>query len=425
MNRRALSVRPDGVHGVLEVPGSKSHANRCLVCASLADGLSRLEGLPDGDDTSTMLAALDRLGLGVDREDGAVVVRGPLPVGDEDEVTLWAGLGGTTSRFLTALAALREGPSIVDGEAPLRGRPMGPLHDALRDLGHEVRALGVRGRLPVRVSRAAARGGLVGVGAETSSQFLSALMMTGPVRNGGLVIEVEGTFVSRPYVDMTTAVMRSFGADVRWSASDTAVRCEIVGEGYRPATVRIEPDASSGAYGAAAAAIAGGSVRIRGLASVSLQPDLGFLQVLGEMGCAVAVDGRDVVVSRDPGVALRSVDVDMGAMSDQVPTLAAVAATARGTTVIRGVGFIRNKESDRLGDLAAGLSAVGIRAEVTDDGLEVRGGSPRAGLVDPHDDHRLAMSIGLLGLATEGIEVSDPSVVGKSWPNYWSAIEAL
>lgn len=422
---RGFSPRPDGVHGVVHVPGSKSHANRAIVCAALAEGRSELIGVPDGDDTRTMLDALPVLGVAVSIGPRSATISGPLPIGDGDEVTIWAGLGGTTSRFLTALASLRTAPTVVDGGDALRSRPMGPLHDALRALGHEVRAMGERGRLPVRVSRAAAGGGTVRVAGDVSSQFLSALMLTGPVRPGGLEVIVEGPLVSRPYVDMTTAVMRAFGAGVRWTASDAEVRCEIESTGYRPIRVSIEPDASSAAYGAAAVAIAGGSVRLAGLGRAEMQSDIGFLEVLRHMGCTVERDGDDVVVERHPSARLRAVDADLGSMSDQVPTLAAVAAVAEGTTRITGVGFVRSKESDRLGDLSGELARLGVRTEVFDDGITVRGGTLRPGRVDPHDDHRLAMSLALLGLRIDGIEVSEPMVVAKSWPSFWERIDAL
>lgn len=372
-----------------------------------------------------MLEALPRLGVGVEIDSTTVGITGPPSMDDADEATIWAGLGGTTSRFLTALASLRVAPTVVDGGEALRGRPMGPLHDALRSLGHEVRAMGERGRLPVRVSRAAAHGGSVRVTGDVSSQFLSALMLTGPARPGGLEVIVDGPLVSRPYVDMTTAVMRSFGATVRWTASDAESRCDIEGSGYRPTRVTIEPDASSAAYGAAAAAIAGGEVRLVGLGRADMQSDVGFLDVLRRMGCTVASDGDDVIVARQPGTPLRAVDVDLGSMSDQVPTLAAVAAVAEGTSRITGVGFVRHKESDRLGDLATELGRLGVRTEVFDDGIAVRGGGLGSGRIDPHDDHRLAMSLALLGLRVGGIEVSESSVVAKSWPSFWEEIGAL
>jgi 3-phosphoshikimate 1-carboxyvinyltransferase len=300
---------------------------------------------------------------------------------------------------------------------------MGPLHDALVELGASVRPLEAPGRLPAEVA-GPATGGKVAVSADISSQFVTALMLIGPYLRGGLRIDLSSPLVSRPYVDMTAAVMAAFGAgEVR--VGDDSIE---VGAGrYRPTTYRVEPDATSAGYPLAVAALAGGTIVVSGLTRTSLQGDTRFVDLLAAMGCSTGWSADGVTVTRDPTLALVGVDIDMADMSDLVPTLAVVAATASTQTRVRGVGFIRGKESDRLGDLAAELTKTGAAVVVEQDGLLIDppGDALHGARLATHHDHRLAMAFGVLGTVVEGVEVEDPSVVTKSWPDYWDMLERL
>jgi 3-phosphoshikimate 1-carboxyvinyltransferase len=411
------------VDASVDVPGSKSIANRALVCAALTDGRSVVEGVPSGDDTAALVECLGALGITVGIDTGAAVVDGRGGTLLPGPRTLQARLAGTTSRFVTAVAALGPGPYVVDGEPSLRTRPMGPLHDALVDLGASVRPLEGPGRLPVEVS-GPATGGRVAVGGDVSSQFVTALMLIGPYLPGGLHIDLTSPLVSRPYVDMTAAVMTAFGAgDVR--VGDDSI--DVEAGRYRPTTYHIEPDATSAGYPLAVAALAGGTIVINGLTRTSLQGDTRFVDLLAAMGCSTGWSVGGVAVTRDPTLALVGVDVDMADMSDLVPTLAVVAATASTQTRIRGVGFIRDKESDRLGDLASELAKTGAQVAEEADGLLIDP-APRAlhgAQLATHHDHRLAMAFGVLGTVVEGVEVEDPSVVTKSWPDFWDMLERV
>lgn len=409
----------------VSVPGSKSIANRAMVCAALADGRSTLVGVPDGDDSTAMRECLTGLGIHSESVEesprGATVVidgeRGHISSG---KTTLHAALAGTTSRFVTALAALADGPITIDGGAPLRRRPMRELHQALSDLGADVSAA-APGHLPVVVRRDRLRGGQVTMAGDVSSQFVTALMLVAPSLEGGVHIELSSRLVSRPYVQITAAVMRAFGVD-GIDVGDRAI--SVPQSGYVATTYAIEPDASSASYPLAAAAIAGGRVRVEGLGSHALQGDAHFADLLEAMGCSVTRTADWTEVRRGAG-SLRGIDVDMSDMSDLVPTLAAVAATASTPTRITGVGFIREKESDRLGDLAAELRVLGGAVEVEADGLVVHPSILHAGRVETHHDHRLAMSLSLLGLITPGVVVADPDVVSKSWPTWWHTLETM
>ena len=412
---RSIETIGPGFSVRVDVPGSKSIANRALVCAGLARGSSRLHRVPDGDDTAAMLDGLAALGMATTVEGDVARVDGV--DGRPRSGRIDAGLAGTTSRFLTAVAALAEGPTEVTGAPPLRGRPFGELHEALRQLGAEVES--DTGGLPAIVS-GPVRGGSVRLEAGVSSQFVSALMMAGACMPDGLDIELHGVQVSRPYIEMTSVVMARFGGEV----VDEGGTLSVVPGGYRGAELDIEPDASSASYPAAVAAACGGEVVIPGLGVSSLQGDVAFREILRAMGASVTTDSTSTTVSCAPG-ALCGVDVGMRDCSDLVPTIAVLAALAEGVTRIDGVGFIRRKESDRLGDLADGLARCGVTVEVTADGLVITGGGAHGARVATHDDHRLAMAFGVLGSAVPGVVVEDPDVVSKSWPGYWGMLDAF
>ena len=441
LQTETLTPRTSPLAARIQVPGSKSVSNRALVCAALSTGASAIEQVADGDDTQRMLAAVEMLGAGVERNGTDITLHGPIDTTSATAVVLDSGLAGTTSRFLTALAGVRAGATTITGGEALRRRPMGELHRLLGELGVDVRAerdgylpVTVRGiaTLKPRVSCLHAQG-------DTSSQFISAMMMVAPLL-GGLEIVIDGPIVSREYLHMTAHVMGDFGAvvnigeavdtvagenDSAVAGSRTVVR---VGAGrYTATTFRVDADWSSASY-PLAAAIAGGVVRVPSLRADSAQPEAGFVSVLTTMGCSVKhVNDSNFVgveVSRT-SAPLRGGNFDMSAMSDLVPTLAAVAACATTATEIRGVGFIRAKESDRISDLARELRKCGTEVTELNDGLRIQPRSLTSATIDPHEDHRLAMALALLGLRQPGVVVSNPSVVGKSWPRYWQAMHAL
>jgi 3-phosphoshikimate 1-carboxyvinyltransferase len=411
------------VLATVEVPGSKSLSNRALVCAALADGESEITGLAPGDDTVAMVECLGRLGIVIEAGAHLALVRGTGGRLHQGPITLPARLAGTTSRFVTAVAALGAGPYTIDGDPPLRSRPMAPLHEALSALGADVIAGERPGHLPVTVN-GPPTGGRVAIRGDVSSQYVTALMLIAPMLTDGLVIDVTGELVSRPYVEITVAVMRDFGVyDVELGEQ----RIRVPHGPYSATRYAVEPDASSASYPLALAAVVGGAVTVPGLTPVSRQGDVRFAELLEQMGCEVITSEAAITVNRDPGSALVGIDVDMADVSDLVPTLAVVAVTATTPSRIRGVGFIRGKESDRLGDLAGELAKLGARVTVTHDGLDIEPtpvSQLRGARLTTHHDHRLAMAFGVLGAAVAGIEVDDPSVVSKSWPAFWDDMAA-
>lgn len=419
-----LAVRPFDAppDASVVLPGSKSLTNRALVCAALARGESQLHGALFADDTEAMLDGLAALGVRcvADRERSVVTVTGGRGRPPAQGALVDARLSGTTSRFLLPVAALASGTIVVDGAPPLRARPMADLIDALGALGARLGALGEPGHLPVQVDASGLAGGSVTVRGDVSSQFLSALLLSGPAMDRGLEVVVDGPLVSQPYVDMTVAVMQRFGAEV---VREGAV-LRVAPSDYRAdPDHHIEPDASAASYFFAAAAVLGGRVRVEGLGSSSLQGDLAFVDVLEQMGAEVR-RGPDATEVRGTGH-LRGVSVDLGELSDTAQTLAAVAVFADSPTTIEGIGFIRAKETDRIGSVVAELRRCGIRAEERADGMRIHPGTPTPASVRTYDDHRMAMSFALLGLRVPGIVIEDPGCVAKTFPGFWRALEAL
>jgi len=411
-----LTAPPDAV---VRVPGSKSITNRALLCAALAEGESVLRGALFADDTRAMLGAVASLGAGVEaRADEALVrVSGGRRLASAP-ARIDARQSGTTSRFILAAAALGSAECVVDGDPQLRLRPFAPLADALVELGASVRALEAPGQLPLAVHGPLA-GGRVAIPGHISSQFLSGLMLAAPRMAHGLTVELTSPLVSAPYVEMTRSVMAAFGG------VSEGLRVEP-GE-YHAADYAVEPDASAASYFFAAAAISGGRVTVAGLGRDSIQGDVAFVDVLERMGARVE-RARDSITVTGAGAGaggLRGIDVDMSDISDTAQTLAAVAVFAQGPTRVRGIGFIRRKETDRIAAIVAELRRAGIEASEEDDGFVIVPGQVRPVRFETHDDHRMAMSLALLGLRVGGIELANPGCVAKTYPAFFEDLAEL
>ena len=417
-----MEIRPSGpVQGTIRPPGSKSITNRALVCAALARGPSVLTGALDSDDTRVMIESLGRLGMALEHDRQAATVRvsgcgGSLPSGGAE---LDAANSGTTIRFLTALVTLGHGTFRLDGTPRMRQRPIQDLLDALGQLGADARCEQANGCPPVVVRAAGLPGGRATVAGDISSQFLSALLMAAPCAAGPVELVVSGKLVSRPYVEMTLAVMRDFGAEIE--ARDLA-RFATEAAGYRGRTYAVEPDASAASYFFAAAAVTGGRVTVEGLSPRSLQGDVAFCDCLARMGCLVEYGADSITVTGGP---LRGIDVDMNAISDTVQTLGAVALLAAGPTTVTGVAHIRHKETDRIGALATELRKLGAAVEERSDGLRIVPGRLRPAVIDTYDDHRMAMSLALVGLATPGVVIREPGCTAKTYPCFFEDLARL
>lgn len=417
------------VRGTVAVPPSKSAAQRALALILLArePGEIVLRRPGSSEDVGAFLAALGACGLAVTSlgdDAGSVRIARP-PDLPPPTVDIDCGAGGTMLRFLTAVLGAIPGRFRLDGIPRLRERPLGPLIEALRQLGAELRCLEVEGHAPLEITGGSLRGGRARLDAGASSQFLSALLLASLAAREPVTVEVTA-LTSAPYVDLTLDAMAGFGADLRRPAPG---RFEVRPGLVRPAELTVEADDSSAAYPAAAAVLTGGEVRLRGLRRDSRQGDRAFLELLAAMGATLRWEGEDLTVTAD-GV-LAAVDADLQAMPDQVPTLAAVAPFAEGLTRIRNVPHLRLKESDRLSAMARELGRLGVPVRELADGLEIpgvwAGASPPADpvAVDSWGDHRIAMSLALVGLRRPGVTVRDPGVAAKSYPGFWRDLEAL
>ncbi len=419
----SIILEPSGpVRATMRPPGSKSITNRALACAALARGPSALTGVLDSEDTQVMLEGLRKLGLELTHDAARCKVRiagcdGKLPAAGAD---LFVGNSGTTVRFLTALVALGHGRFRLDGVPRMRERPIADLLEALNALGVSARSETGNGCPPVVVDAAGLAGGKACIRGDVSSQFLSGLLLASPYAAAPLEIEVAGELVSVPYVEMTLAVMRAFGAMIEADAAPPAFRvsnqARYVGRSYD-----IEPDASAASYFFGAAAVTGGDVTVQGLSRSSLQGDVGFCDCLERMGCEIHWQPNCIRVVGRP---LRGIEVDMNAISDTAQTLAVVALFAAGPTTIRGVAHIRHKETDRIGDLARELRKLGAEVEEFNDGLRITPRPLHAAALDTYRDHRMAMSFALAGLRLPGVEIRDPGCVAKTYPRYFDDLRA-
>ncbi len=402
------------------VPGSKSYTHRMIVAAALSDGRCTIENALDSEDTRLTLDTLRRWGVSVGWDGGAMTVFGTQGRLQASPEPVFLGNSGTSMRLLTAVAALAEGSSLLTGTDRLQARPMRRLLEALGRLGVDARSLGENGCPPIEVRGGEVPGGRTELDCSQSSQFLSALLLIGPCSREGVEIAVTRGPVSRPYIDVTLDVMARFGVPAERRGYEWFRVAG--GQYYRAGDHVVEADCSQAGYFWAAAAVTGSTVKVRRTAADSCQGDARLTEVLERMGCTVAAHADGMAVT---GGALAAVEVDMADMPDVVPTLAVVAAYASGRTVIRGVGHLREKESDRLAAVCEGLQRMGVEAGHDTQSLWVAGGSPRGAAIDCHDDHRIAMSFAVAGLATPGVEILDDGCVRKSFPTFWQVLETL
>ncbi|MGW7360158.1 3-phosphoshikimate 1-carboxyvinyltransferase [Streptomyces sp. NPDC054802] len=403
---------------VARVPGSKSITNRALLLAAAADGTSELVAPLVSDDTVAFREALTGLGVDVEVGEDRWTVTG-LGRAPRTGAAVRCADAGTAARFLPVLAAAGEGEFTFDGSDQLRARPLGPLIRALAQLGAGVESA-AGGGLPLRITARGLSGGELTLDSSVSSQYLTGLLLSAPLMREPLTVAARG-LVSSPYIDMTAALMRHFGAEV---TRDTEGRLRVERGGYTGSTLRIEPDASTASYVFAAAAVTGTTVTVPHLGKDSLQGDLRFAEVLARTGARVET-GPDATTVTGTGPLRGGLDVDMGDISDTFMTLAAVAPLADGPVTIRGIRHARFKESDRITAVAENLRAGGIRVEEEEDRITVHPGPMAPTRIACHRDHRIAMAFSVLGLRAPGITLDDPGCVTKTFPGFHEELSRL
>ena len=415
---------PGPVDGTWTVPGSKSVTNRALVLAALADGETRLTGALESDDTRHMRAALTRMGIDIaDAPGETLVVRGGRARLHAPDGPLFVGNSGTTVRFLAAVAALVDGQVTLVGDDAMAKRPIHVLVDALRALGADVTC--DTGCPPLTIRGGRLRGGRVRMRGDQSSQYFSALLMAAGFAVADLDVEIEGSLVSRPYVDITRRMIADFGGDVAETPAGFHVRA---GRALHGRDYAIEPDASSASYPFALAAAVGGAVVVPGLGRGAQQGDYAFTAILEQAGAVVTRGETSTRVERLG--ALRGIDVDMHHISDTVMTLAAIAPLATGPTRIGNVANIRIKETDRLAATVTELRRLGQQVTYGADWLAIEPAPVAPAVVHCYDDHRIAMSFAILGAAVGGaaaggVTIEDPACVSKTYPRFFQDLGAI
>ncbi|MBI2550276.1 3-phosphoshikimate 1-carboxyvinyltransferase [Candidatus Woesearchaeota archaeon] len=413
------------VDAELEIPGSKSYTNRALMIAALAEGPSRLEKFLSSDDTDHMMRALSKFGVGIELADGAVLVTPAQRLSYSGNI--FVGDAGTAMRFLTGFCCLNSGEVALLGDEKMHQRPIEDLVSALKPLiNGSIEAIGENSKgekcPPVMIKSNWFKGGRTTLKGDTSSQYLSSILMIAPYASSDVEIKVVNELTSKPYVDMTIDIIQQFRVNVE---RDGYERFFVkAGQRYHGRDYQIEGDASSASYFFAAAAITGGRVKVGNVNPNSVQGDMRFVDVLERMGCTIT-RGKDYVEVVGPQQLQPVDEVDMNSMPDTVQTLAVLAATAQGITVIRGIGNLKEKETDRIKALEAELAKVGIIAVATENSLTIHGGTPHGAAIAAYGDHRMAMSFSVLGLRVPEISILDPSCVSKSLPTFYQLFDRL
>jgi 3-phosphoshikimate 1-carboxyvinyltransferase len=413
--------------------------NRALLILALANGRTRLINALFSDDSRYFANALQTLGFDVQLDEAnhemtVTGLGGQIPA---NKAELFIGNAGTAARFLSAFLTLGSGEYVLDGDSRMRERPIGDLIDALTQLGAVLEA--TNNCPPVRMIATGLPGGKTRITGDISSQFVSALLMVAPYAKSPVEIEVITELNSKPYVDMTIAIMKDFGIEVQREAYKTfsvpmtnyqlpILNLQSPRETSNPlsllSTYAIESDASAASYFFAAPAICGGTVRVENISRASKQGDIAFLDILEEMGCDIKEDDDYIEVTG--GSTLKGVDADLRDIPDTAQTLAAIAPFASSPTRIRGIASARLKETDRVHATCTELSRLEVRVEEHVDGMTIHPCKDiHPATVQTYNDHRMAMAFSLIGLRVPGIEIENPGCVSKTFPNYFEGLDTL
>ncbi|MGO2508136.1 MAG: 3-phosphoshikimate 1-carboxyvinyltransferase [Vibrio hibernica] len=421
-----LTLQPiNKISGEVNLPGSKSVSNRALLLAALSNGKTRLTNLLDSDDIRHMLNALSLLGVQYELSENNTVCDieglGGAFIATES-LELFLGNAGTAMRPLAAALCLGQGEFILTGEPRMKERPIGHLVDALRTAGADIQYLENENYPPLKITATGLKAGTVRIDGSISSQFLTAFLMSAPLADGEIQIEIEGELVSKPYIDITLDIMAKFGVHVENNNYQTFVI--PANQVYQsPGEFLVEGDASSASYFLAAAAIKGGEIKVTGIGKNSIQGDIQFADALELMGAEIEW-GDDYVLCRRKE--LNAIDMDFNHIPDAAMTIATAALFAKGTTSIRNVYNWRVKETDRLAAMATELRKVGAKVEEGHDYIII---TPPQKLIhasiDTYDDHRMAMCFSLVALSDIAVTINDPKCTSKTFPTYFQKFNEL
>ncbi|MCD6465192.1 3-phosphoshikimate 1-carboxyvinyltransferase [Candidatus Bathyarchaeota archaeon] len=402
--------------GCIEAPPSKAYTHRAIIASALSDGCSTVRNVLICDDTLATINACRMLGAEiVELSDGAFRIFGS-PKPETPNNVIDCGGSGSTIRFLTPVCALADGISVLTGNESLRRRPMGPLLDALNQIGVKCYSTRMNGCPPIIVFGGGIKGGKANIRGDVSSQFISGLLFATPMAEKDTEIVLTTSLESKPYVEMTLNILEKHGIAAR---TDFHVFHVPSGQRYRPHDHFIEGDYSSAAFPLSAAAITGSNIKVKNLLKETLQGDRFIIDILNDAGVYVNV-GEDFIETGGSSQRLKPLNVDMRDNPDLVPVCVVLAAFADGKSVIRGIRRLRFKESNRVEALLSEFSKMGVKINVLDDVMEVYGGGRIHGAeIDPHGDHRIAMACAIAALKASGETViHDAECINKSYPNF-------
>ncbi len=417
-----IKIFPSKVKGKVTAPPSKSMTHRAAVIASLAKGTSVVKNALVSNDTMQTINACRAFGVKIKRQGATLTIKGSGGQLVVPKKTIKVNNSGTTMRFITAIAALATGTTVISGSKRMHERPMKELLQSLKALSIKTKSLAKNGHAPLKITGGKILGGEITIKPNASSQFVSALLLVAPFAKKGLRLKIEGRFPSKPYVDTTIMVMNKFGVKVQ----NDNYRVFIVrpGQAYQATTMAIEGDFSSASYLFAAAAVTGGQVSVGNLNLKLPQADKVFLNILTQMGCQIEDTDHQVTVKGN--FPLRGITVDMENCPDTVQTLSAVASYAVGKTHIKNIGHLTYKETDRITDTARELKKIGVEVSHNKNSLTIAGRPPKGGVINTHEDHRMAMSMAIAALgAKRGIMIKNAEVISKSYPGFWQDLARL
>lgn len=406
----------------ITLPGCLSYTIRALALAAMTKGRVIIKNALKSDDTAAMFGALMTLGIDCDEGDDFFVIKGNVDDVKDNLYEININISGRSARTLLALLCIVRGTKILTCKEGFKRRPVGDMVEGLRLMGAKIEYLEKEGFLPVKIYSSKLNPGKIKMKGNLSSQFVSGILMVAPLV-GEIAIEVIGEQASKPFIDMTIEAMRAFGVKV--NNKNYKEYIVMGGQVYKNSEYFVEPDAISASYFWSIAAITGSRIRLVGLSPESKQGDMKYVDFLEMMGCRVRRNAEEGWIEVEGNKKLRGIQVDMNDTPDSAQTLAVTAAFAEGITIIKGIGHLKIKETDRIEAPKNELIKMGVEVSSTADSLKIIGGDPHGATIETYGDHRMAMAFAVAGTRIPGIIINNPDVVSKSFPGFWGKIQEL
>ena len=416
-----VKISRTSVEGEVFAPPSKSYTHRAITIGSLSEKCVVRRPLIS-EDTKATIRACRMLGAQINEEKGDLFIEGVKGKPHIPEDVIDVGNSGTTLRFMTAVASLVDGVSILTGDNSLRTRPNGPLIEVLHDLGAEVISTQNNGCAPL-VVKGGLKGAIAKIDGSISSQFISALLIACPLTSRSTTLSIKGELRSKPYVNLTLEIMRKAGAEIFEDNNHNIKFIIPPNQDYDLRDYLVPGDFSSASYLLAAAAMTGSRVVVKNMFP-SQQGDMAIIEILKQMGAGVSWDKENGVVTVN-GRDLKGVRVDAAATPDLVPTIAVLGAVAEGQTVIENAEHVRYKETDRLHAMAVELKKMGVSVKEDRDQLTIKGGKPKGGDLHGWHDHRIVMALTIAGMVAGDTTVDTAESIFISYPNFFDDVRSL